>query len=115
MPYGWGGSGPAKIGTPSEDFRTRRHIGTATIRLSPQGRRRLPDNVPPELVRAVDATATAVGDTGWVEAVVPIEGIEHACGELLRLGIDVEVVAPDELRRAMADKVGVLARAYGLA
>ncbi|MFF8614920.1 helix-turn-helix transcriptional regulator [Streptomyces sp. NPDC015350] len=96
-----------------DDFRARRYTGTATVRLSPRGRRRLPDNVPPEVVRAVDSTATAVGDDGWVEAVIPIEGIEHACGELLRLGGDVEVVAPAELRRAMTAVVGVLARTYG--
>ncbi|MFF0165315.1 helix-turn-helix transcriptional regulator [Streptomyces prasinus] len=98
-----------------DDFQARRYTGTATVRLSPRGRRRLPDNVPPEVVRAVDSTATAVGDEGWVEAVIPTESPEHACGELLRLGIDVEVVAPVELRRAMADAVGILARAYGSA
>ncbi|MFD9101603.1 helix-turn-helix transcriptional regulator [Streptomyces virginiae] len=97
-----------------EEFQARRYTGTATIRLSPRGRRRLPDNVAPEVVRAVDATATAVGGDGWVEAVVPTEGTAHACGELLRLGADVEVVAPAGLRRAMAETVGTLARAYGL-
>ncbi|MFD9030944.1 helix-turn-helix transcriptional regulator [Streptomyces sp. NPDC059567] len=97
-----------------EDFETRRHTGTATIRLSPRGLRRLPDNVPPEVARAVESTATAVGDDGWVEAVIPTESIDHACGELLRLGIDVEVVAPPELRQAMAATVGVLSRTYGL-
>lgn len=95
-----------------DDFQARRYTGKATIRLSPRGRRRLPDNVPPEVVRAVDSTATAVGDNGWVEAVIPTEGTEHACGELLRLGVDVEVVAPAELRQAMAATVEVLARAY---
>lgn len=97
-----------------DDFRSRRYTGTATIRLSPRGRRRLPDNLPTEVVRAVESTATAVGDEGWFEAVIPTESTEHACGELLRLGIDVEVIAPAELRRAMADTVGVLARAYEL-
>ncbi len=66
------------------------------------------------MARAVDATATAAGDDGWVEAVIPTESTAHSCGELLRLGVDVEVVAPPELRRAMADNVRVLARAYGL-
>lgn len=97
-----------------DDFQARRYTGTATIRLSPRGRRRLPDNVPPEVVRAVDSTATAVGDDGWVEAVIPTESTEHACGELLRLGVDVEVVAPAELRLTMAETVGFLARAYEL-
>ncbi|MGW8951519.1 helix-turn-helix transcriptional regulator [Streptomyces sp. NPDC055709] len=97
-----------------DGFQARRYTGTATIRLSPRGRRRLPDNVPPEVVRAVDSTATAVGDDGWVEAVIPTESTEHACGELLRLGVDVEVVAPAELRLTMAETVGFLARAYEL-
>ncbi|MFE0130940.1 helix-turn-helix transcriptional regulator [Streptomyces sp. NPDC059037] len=97
-----------------DDFQRRRFTGTATIRLSARGRRRLPDNLPPEVVRAVESTATAVGDDGWVEAVIPTESTEHACGELLRLGVDVEVVAPAELRRAMADTVDVLARTYGI-
>ncbi|MGW3656327.1 helix-turn-helix transcriptional regulator [Streptomyces sp. NPDC005151] len=96
-----------------DDFQARRYTGTATIRLSPNGRERLPANVPPEVVRAFDATAKAVGDDGWTEAVIPTESTEHACGELLRLGIDVEVVAPEELRQVMADAVGVLARTYG--
>ncbi|QCX74393.1 HTH domain protein [Streptomyces sp. YIM 121038] len=95
-----------------EDFEQRRHTGTATVRLSPRGRRRLPDNAPPEVVRAVEATATPVGDDGWVEAVVPIESVEHARGELLRLGTDVEAVAPAALREAMAATVGALARTY---
>ncbi|MEV8533859.1 WYL domain-containing protein [Streptomyces sp. NPDC051211] len=97
-----------------KDFHARRYTGTATIRLSPGGRRRLPDNVPPEVVRAVDSTATPIGDGGWVEAVIPTESIEHARGELLRLGGDVQVIAPPELRRAMAATVEILARAYEL-
>ncbi|ROO86713.1 putative DNA-binding transcriptional regulator YafY [Actinocorallia herbida] len=95
------------------DFQGRRFTGTATVRLSPAGLRRLPDNLPPEVVRAVEATATAVGEDGWVEAVIPTEGVGHACGELLRLGADVVVVAPPELRAAMAETVRTLAGAYG--
>ncbi|MFG2532257.1 helix-turn-helix transcriptional regulator [Streptomyces sp. NPDC048516] len=97
-----------------DEFQTRRYTGTATVRLSPRGRRRLPDNLPPEVVRAVESTAS-VGDDGWAEAVIPTESTQHACGELLRLGGDVEVLSPAELRQAMADTVGVLARAYGIA
>ncbi|MFD3533683.1 helix-turn-helix transcriptional regulator [Streptomyces sp. NPDC058664] len=97
-----------------EDFHARRYTGTATIRLSPAGRGRLPDNVAQEVVRAVESTATPVGELGWVEAVIPTESTDHARGELLRLGADVEVVSPPELRRAMAATVEALARAYGL-
>ncbi|GAA1283220.1 transcriptional regulator [Planotetraspora silvatica] len=97
-----------------DDFHARRYTGTATIRLSPRGHERLAANVPPEVVRSFDSTATAVDGDDWIEAVIPIESVEHACGELLRLGVDVEVVAPLELRQMMADTVRVLARAYGL-
>ncbi|CAM5467529.1 helix-turn-helix transcriptional regulator [Streptomyces narbonensis] len=96
-----------------EDFQARRYTGSATVRLSPRGRERLAANVPPEVVRAFEATATAVGDDGWTEAVIPTESTEHARGELLRLGVDVEVVAPEELRRAMAEAVRALAGTYG--
>ncbi|MFJ8750322.1 WYL domain-containing protein [Streptomyces sp. NPDC102441] len=65
------------------------------------------------MVQAVRSTATAADGDGWVEAVIPTESTEHACGELLRLGADVEVVGPTELRRAMAAVVGELARVYG--
>ncbi|MFD7438243.1 WYL domain-containing protein [Streptomyces sp. NPDC059861] len=97
-----------------DEFQPRRYIGTATVRLSPRGRRRLPDNLPPEVVRAVESTATTVGDDGWIEAVIPTESTAHACGELLRLGVDVEVVAPAELRQGIAETVGVLAGTYGV-
>ncbi|MGW2336713.1 helix-turn-helix transcriptional regulator [Streptomyces sp. NPDC001685] len=97
-----------------KDFQVRRYTGEATIRLSPRGRRRLPDNLPPEVAQAVDSTAVAVPGTEWVEAVIPIEGVEYACGELLRLGGDVEVVGPMELRRAMAATVRMLAGTYDL-
>ncbi|GHE53775.1 transcriptional regulator [Streptomyces longispororuber] len=97
-----------------DDFETRRYTGTATVRLSPRGLRRLPDNVPPYVARAAEAAAGAPGDDGWVETVIPVESVPHACGELLRLGADVEVVAPPELRAAMTATVGALARAYGV-
>lgn len=56
-----------------DDFQQRRFTGTATIRLSARGRRRLPDKLPPEVVRAVESTATAVGDDGIQIAVQVVE------------------------------------------
>ncbi|WP_306324684.1 helix-turn-helix transcriptional regulator [Streptomyces venezuelae] len=94
------------------EFEARRYTGTATVRFSPRGRERLATNLPPEVVRAYEATATPVGDDGWTEGEVPTESTAHACGELLRLGTDVEVVAPPELRRAMSAAVRALARTY---
>ncbi|MFF3519900.1 MULTISPECIES: WYL domain-containing protein [Streptomyces] len=81
-----------------EEFRSRRQIGTATVRLSPMGRARLPDHVDPEIPRAVEATAAPPGPDGWTKAVI-LTG--HTCAQLLRLGTDIEVLAPTALREAM--------------
>lgn len=78
-------------------FRARLHTGEALLRLTPEGARRL--------------GVTPAGD-GWTEARVPIESIDHAHGEFLRLGSDVEVMAPAELRDRIAETVRTLATRY---
>ncbi|MFI0976378.1 helix-turn-helix transcriptional regulator [Streptomyces sp. NPDC021093] len=79
------------------DFRARLHAGEALVRLTPEGARRL--------------GVTSTGE-GWMEARVPIESIDHAHGEFLRLGTDVEVMAPVELRNRIAETVRTLATRY---
>ncbi|MFI1450897.1 YafY family transcriptional regulator [Streptomyces virginiae] len=79
------------------DFRARLHTGEALVRLTPEGARRL--------------GVTPTGD-GWTQARVPIESIAHAHGEFLRLGSDVEVVAPAELRDLIAATVRTLVSRY---
>jgi predicted DNA-binding transcriptional regulator YafY len=51
----------------------------------------------------------------WVRLEVPFERVEYAQSALLTLGGDVEVVAPRELRRAMAAAARRLARIYAAA
>ncbi|MFD8641934.1 helix-turn-helix transcriptional regulator [Streptomyces zaomyceticus] len=79
------------------DFRARLHTGEALVRLSPEGARRL---------------GVTPADGEWTEARVPIESIDHAHGEFLRLGTDVEVMAPAELRERLAETVRTLATRY---
>ncbi|WP_399189044.1 WYL domain-containing protein [Streptomyces sp. WAC 04229] len=54
---------------------------------------------------------TPAGD-GWTEARVPIESIDHAHRDFLRLGADVEVLAPAELRNRIAETARTLAARY---
>ncbi|MEU9733441.1 YafY family protein [Streptomyces sp. NPDC048002] len=82
------------------DFHARLHRGEAVVRLAP-GR---------TLPRA--RTLTTEPD-GWTRAVVPIESVGHAHGEFLRLGADVEVLQPAELRVMIAGTVRELAEKYG--
>ncbi|MFE6225914.1 helix-turn-helix transcriptional regulator [Streptomyces sp. NPDC057854] len=79
-------------------FRARLHTGEALVRLTPEGARRL------------GVTPT---DGGWTEARIPIESVDHAHGEFLRLGTDIEVLAPVELRDRITATVRTLAARYG--
>jgi predicted DNA-binding transcriptional regulator YafY len=47
---------------------------------------------------------------GWCATAFPAESVEVAHGELLRLGADIEVVEPVELRRRLAESGRALAR-----
>jgi predicted DNA-binding transcriptional regulator YafY len=94
------------------EFRAGLRQGDATIRLSPAGRDRAAELYNAETVRAVRATASPPDHDGWVTAVVPIESIENAQSEFLRLGADVEIIEPAELRARMAAASRGLASIY---
>ncbi|MEU5846140.1 WYL domain-containing protein [Saccharopolyspora shandongensis] len=49
---------------------------------------------------------------GWRRAVIPIESLAHAEAELLRLGPEVEVLAPPELRERIAASARTMATLY---
>ncbi|MGW1625316.1 transcriptional regulator, partial [Streptomyces sp. NPDC002172] len=49
----------------------------------------------------------------WTVARVPIESVDHAVAELLRLGTDIEVLDPPELRGRIARTIAELAERYG--
>lgn len=51
---------------------------------------------------------------GRVAVTIPIESVEHACGQLMRLSPQVEVLRPVALRRALIDRVLATARLYGV-
>ncbi|MGY0005315.1 helix-turn-helix transcriptional regulator [Micromonospora sp. I033] len=93
-------------------FRAGLHRDEATIRLSPRGRERLREVASDTVVAAVDASAGPPDDRGWVRAVVPIESLTHAHGDLLRLGAEVEVLSPAALRDRLAETATALTALY---
>lgn len=95
-------------------FRAGLYRDEATIRLSRAGWERLSDLYEAEFVRAAAATASQPDGDGWVTAVVPIESLGNAQTGLLRLGGEVEVLAPAELRARMSAVAGSLAAVYQL-
>jgi predicted DNA-binding transcriptional regulator YafY len=90
-----------------EDTLYRQH---ATVRLSPAGMQRAA-RLTRARARAVESASEPDPD-GWREARLPIESVREGVGLLSMLGGDVEVLAPPELRAAMADTVARMARLY---
>lgn len=96
----------------SERFEANMYRGEAVVRLSPRGVERLHHLLGPAVIRAADKSATPPDRHGWVRVVLPIESVEHARGELLRLGAEAEVLAPPELRERVRETASALAEIY---
>ncbi|MGL6291307.1 MAG: helix-turn-helix transcriptional regulator [Silanimonas sp.] len=74
---------------------------TARVRLSPTGWRLLHEQQP-QIADIAEAQAGKPDADGWREVDLPTETGSHAVRELLRLGSEVQVLAPSELRAALA-------------
>ncbi|MFD6666601.1 helix-turn-helix transcriptional regulator [Micromonospora chalcea] len=85
----------------------------ARIRLTVAALEFMPYVFPPEMSRAARAGAGEPGPDGWLETTVPIESVRHAHAELLKLGAEVEVLAPAELRDRFTATAHALTRLYG--
>ncbi|MDG4800869.1 YafY family protein [Micromonospora sp. WMMD980] len=84
----------------------------ARIRLTVAALEFMPYVFPPEMSRGARAAAGEPGPDGWLETTVPIESVRHAHGELLKLGAEVEVLAPAELRDRFTATAQALTRLY---
>ena len=61
---------------------------------------------------AADQSARADAVSGWQRVTVPIESVEHAVGQLLRLGPDAQVLKPVALRQRLTDTIAAMATLY---
>jgi predicted DNA-binding transcriptional regulator YafY len=66
----------------------------------------------PVVAEAALASAEPCDEEGRIEITVPIESVAHAAREMLRLGNEGEVLAPAELREALAAVYARLAGRY---
>ncbi|GIH05015.1 transcriptional regulator [Rhizocola hellebori] len=97
-----------------DEFEARRIQGKVVIRLSPKGLRRLHDLMGQAVARQATENAGPPDSDGWVTTTIPIEGTEHARGELLRLGAEAVVEEPEELRQMIKDAIRELGVRYQL-
>ncbi|MFC4006319.1 helix-turn-helix transcriptional regulator [Nonomuraea purpurea] len=94
------------------EFEARLRQGEAVVRLSPRGLERLANLMTPGVVAAARDSAQPPDEEGWTRVTVPIESVEHALAEFLRLGTDAEVLAPAELRARLGETAAALAARY---
>ena len=93
------------------DYEQRLFHAEATIRLSPAGRQLL-FLIGPAAARAGHAAMQPADAQGWAVTTVPIESVRHGQHALMQLGADVEILAPDELRAAVATSAREMVRGY---
>ena len=83
-------------------FESEIYRATATLRVSPMGMRRLAGFGDP-IAPAAASTAGPPDEAGWVRVAVPIESVDNAAWQMLRLGAEAEVLEPAGLRERMAE------------
>jgi predicted DNA-binding transcriptional regulator YafY len=93
------------------EFHRQLYTGHALIRLSGDGVRRMRHLFSAAAVTAVEISGVVDADN-WVRARVPIESADHALADFLRLGADVEILEPAELREQTAGTIRAMAAIY---
>ncbi|MFF9350709.1 helix-turn-helix transcriptional regulator [Streptomyces sp. NPDC014734] len=82
-------------------FDSRRHLGHAVLRLSPEALTGIGQLLEPAAARAAEKSASTPDADGWARVVLPVESAEQALPALLSLGAGAEVVDPPELREKL--------------
>jgi predicted DNA-binding transcriptional regulator YafY len=97
----------------ARDFEARMQRGEAVLRLSPRGLQRIP-LLGPAASEMAARTASAADSDGWVRVTVPVEttSLDHAAADILKLGVDAEVLAPPDLREHMTTVARTLGALY---
>lgn len=97
------------------EFEAHLMSGRATVRLSPEGLEILRATQPAAAAWALRTAVPLQGGQktpGWITAELPTESEAYAARQLLRLGTEVEVLAPASLRAAVAQEAAEVARLH---
>ncbi|GGQ13710.1 helix-turn-helix transcriptional regulator [Streptosporangium pseudovulgare] len=95
------------------DFRRRMYTAEAVVRVAPGVEGLLRYTVGDDAADIALAGAGEPDERGWAVVRLPIESVRHARWLLLRLGTDIEVLEPPELRALMAETAAALVTLYG--
>jgi predicted DNA-binding transcriptional regulator YafY len=84
------------------------------LRASAKGLKRL-RYLSAAVAEAVDRARPKADHDGWIRVTIPIESVDMAANDLLRVGAECEVLQPVELRKRIAEAAGKMAALYGRA
>jgi predicted DNA-binding transcriptional regulator YafY len=98
----------------TKQFERDIYVGIARVRANEVGRRKL-RGMSDTVRQAVEALTLVPDAEGWAEFDVPIEEVGWASHEFTKIGDDVEVLGPPELRARVVANVEKMARLYGVA
>ncbi|HEV7277777.1 MAG TPA: YafY family protein [Devosiaceae bacterium] len=102
---------PAYWAAATAQFEQDIYIGTATVRASERGRQRLRE-ISNTVREAVDAASIEPDAEGWATLTVPVEEHGWATREIIRIGAEIEVLEPPELRARVAAVARKMAAFY---
>ncbi len=86
----------------TQAFEKGLYRGSALLRVSPRGLKLLQDFSPVVADAARRSAQRDAPPRGWLRVNIPIESVEHAAQQLLRLGADARVLEPRALRERVA-------------
>lgn len=98
----------------SERFETGMHPMTARVRITASGIEMAGFLLAPVASEAMSGGLGPEDEAGWRDADIPIESIRHGLVEMLKLGAEVEVIEPPELRDLVRDTAAGIAAIYGV-
>jgi predicted DNA-binding transcriptional regulator YafY len=93
------------------DYEASVYHATADVRLSPTGVYLL-ELLGPYVTKAAAETAGRPDRKGWIRCRLPLESLDFGVRELMRLGEEVVVLGPAELRSRMAEVARRIARLH---
>jgi predicted DNA-binding transcriptional regulator YafY len=92
-------------------YETSMYRERAAVRLSPRGVELL-ELLGPHVVEAAAKSGGKPDREGWMLCELPVESLDQGVAELMRLGVDVEVIGPPALRAQLAATAARLIEIY---
>lgn len=87
------------------------YVGTAELRASELGLTRLKD-MSPTVKSAIEAQDWPVEADGWSRLTIPVEDLSFSTRELSKIGPEIEILSPPDLRAGLTDIANRMAALY---